>query len=68
MYEHHDWALDVLEQAERETPFCHCGAPTALVADDDFGVWLQCADHEPSASTLKRVLTLDTHVRQRVLG
>lgn len=70
MFEHHDWALSVLEQAERDTPFCRCGAHTVLIADRDFGVWLQCADHQPAASPLKRLLTLDLpggHVRRQVL-
>ena len=49
--ETHDFALHVLEQAERDTPFCHCGAHTVLVGDGDLGVWLQCADHALAATS-----------------
>lgn len=70
MSKHHDFALHVLEQAERDTPFCHCGAHTVLVGDGDLGVWLQCADHAPASSVLRRLLRLDLpgrHIRRHVL-
>ena len=69
MFEHHDWALEVLEDAERQTPTCHCGAPTVLVADADFGVWLQCSAPSTSTSPVKRFFdVLGGHVRHQVLG
>lgn len=34
-------ALDRIEHAERETPFCVCGEPMSLTAKAD-GIWLEC--------------------------
>ncbi|HEY6468929.1 MAG TPA: hypothetical protein VI434_04110 [Candidatus Dormibacteraeota bacterium] len=31
----------LIEQAERETPFCDCGEPMAAIADDR-QIWLDC--------------------------
>ena len=57
------------EDAERQTPICHCGAPTVLVADADFGVWLQCSATSTSTSPVRRfVEVLGGHVRHQVLG
>jgi hypothetical protein len=56
MNDYHDWALDVLEQAEREAPFCRCGAHNVLVADDELGVWLQCAEFHRGGSRLRRIV------------
>lgn len=37
-----DRALELLEQAEREIPFCACGRPTMPVGRPG-GVWLECS-------------------------
>lgn len=33
--------LDLIERAERATPFCECGQPMVPVARDG-GIWLEC--------------------------
>ena len=69
MFENHDWALCVIEDAEREIPTCSCGAPTVLVADADFGVWLQCSTARRSSSRATRLFeALGGHVRRQVLA
>ena len=67
MNDYHDWALDVLEQAEHDAPFCRCGAHNVLVADDDHGVWLQCAELRRPASPWQR-LVADDRVTERHVG
>ncbi len=37
-----DRALELLEQAQQETPFCTCGMPTVPVGRQG-GVWLECS-------------------------
>jgi hypothetical protein len=62
-------ALERIEQAERDTPFCWCGAQTVPVGRPD-GVWLACASRSQPRSVLRKLLTLDfavTHVDQRIL-
>ena len=54
-------ALSRIEQAERETPFCDCGAPTVPVARGG-RVWLSCGAHDRQRQPGRRVrrwLTLD---------
>ncbi len=41
-------ALEEIERAQRERPFCACGQPTRPVARDG-GVWLECASLQASA-------------------
>ena len=70
MNDYHDWALDVLEQAEHDAPFCRCGAHNVLVADDDHGVWLQCAELRRPASPWRRLVATGVpggHDRRHVL-
>jgi hypothetical protein len=54
------WALEQLEEAERETPVCRaCGERTAPVAHDDGSVWLECPSLADPRPALRRVLSLD---------
>ncbi|MFZ0918587.1 MAG: hypothetical protein WB807_14825 [Candidatus Dormiibacterota bacterium] len=46
----------LIERAERETPFCDCGAPMAAMARNG-QIWLYCTAHQnPPGGTLRRVL------------
>jgi hypothetical protein len=46
----------LIERAERQTPFCDCGEPTAAMAEDR-EIWLACTAHpSPSGGTLRRLL------------
>jgi hypothetical protein len=49
--------VELIERAERETPFCDCGEPAAAVAQDR-QIWLSCTAHQNPAegSTLRRLL------------
>jgi hypothetical protein len=64
-------ALDRLEHAERETPFCSCGQPTSPVARSG-GIWLECVSlQEPADSRIGRLLSAINvvgHTRQMVVG
>ena len=54
----HDTAhvLDVLEQAQRRTPFCEtCTSPAVPVARDG-AIWLECTSLQEDRSLLKRLL------------
>jgi hypothetical protein len=47
----------LIERAERETPFCACGAPTAPVARDR-QIWLECPVRpDVSGGTVRRLRT-----------
>ena len=63
-------ALDRIEHAEHETPFCVCGKPTSATARPD-GIWLECLSlRTPDASRVGRLLsTLATggHTRQLIV-
>jgi len=63
-------ALDRMEYAERETPFCICGQPMSLVARPD-GIWLECASlPEPDGGRIARLLAAFAaggHTRQLVV-
>jgi hypothetical protein len=37
--------VELIERAERETPFCDCGRPMAATAEDR-GIWLRCTAHQ----------------------
>jgi hypothetical protein len=53
---HNTRVVALIERAERETPFCDCGAPMAAVARNR-EIWLGCtADQRPSSGTLRRLL------------
>jgi hypothetical protein len=46
----------LIERAERETPFCDCGAPMAAMARNG-QIWLYCTAHQnPPGGTLRRFL------------
>jgi hypothetical protein len=63
-------ALELIEQAQRDTPFCECGRVTVPVGRPG-GVWLECASLGEARSTLARVLTLDfvaSHTRRRIVN
>jgi hypothetical protein len=46
----------LIERAERETPFCDCGEPTASIARNR-QIWLQCTAHQhPPGGTLRHLL------------
>jgi len=54
------WAMEQLEDAERETPVCRlCGERTAPVAHEDGSVWLECTALGKPKPALRRVLSLD---------
>jgi hypothetical protein len=63
-------ALDRIEQAERETPFCICGQPTSVAARPD-GIWLECMSlRAPAGSRIGRLLSVLTpggHTRQLIV-
>jgi hypothetical protein len=60
-------ALDRIEQAERDMPFCTCGRPIVAAARAD-GIWLECTSfEEPSGSPLERLISAVTspgHIRR----
>ncbi len=46
----------LIERAERETPFCDCGEPTAAIARDR-QIWLDCTAHQfPSGGRIRRLI------------
>lgn len=63
-------ALDRIEQAERETPFCICGQPTSATARPD-GIWLECVSlRAPARSRIGRLLSAlapGGHARQLIV-
>jgi hypothetical protein len=53
---HNTRIVALIERAERETPFCDCGAPMAAVARNR-EIWLTCTvDQKPSGGTLRRLI------------
>jgi hypothetical protein len=63
-------AIDRMEHAERETPFCACGEPMIAVARAE-GIWLECASLEsPDGSRFSRLLaalTASSHGRRLIV-
>jgi hypothetical protein len=63
-------AIDAIERAERETPFCGCGEPTAPVARDGV-IWLECAaGNQPKGNRIARLLgsiVAPAHVRRYII-
>ena len=63
-------ALDRIEQAERETPFCICGQPMSPAARPD-GIWLECSSlRAPDSSRIGRLLSTlapGGHTRQLIV-
>jgi hypothetical protein len=46
----------LIERAERQTPYCDCGEPTAAMANDR-QIWLSCTAHpNPSGGRFRRLL------------
>lgn len=48
-------AVDRIEAAVRERPFCACGAPTDIVARPD-GLWLICTREATGSGIIRRLL------------
>jgi len=65
-------AIEAIELAERATPFCSCGEPTAPTGRDG-SVYLECIslnDEQPKGSPVARLLraiTEPAHVRELIL-
>jgi hypothetical protein len=62
--------LERIEQAQRETPTCACGAPTAPVARPG-GVWLACTCAGHTGGVLRRLASLDLvlgHTDRRIIA
>jgi hypothetical protein len=61
-------AVDIIERAQGDTPFCTCGAPTTPVWRPD-GMWLECsavqarADHGRMRRMLATIAS-PVHIRQ----
>ena len=49
-------AVDLIESAERETPYCLCGSMTAAVAHEDV-IWLECTTLRESKHGLSGLLS-----------
>jgi hypothetical protein len=54
----HTAALERIEDAERETPFCWCGAPTVPLDRGDV-IWLGCSSLQRPKRLVRRLLALD---------
>jgi hypothetical protein len=51
--------LNLVDDAERQTPLCHCGAPMIPV-DRDGGLWLECSARPRTRDgLLARLVSLD---------
>ncbi len=64
-----DQALELIEEAAREAPFCLCGEPTVPVGRRA-GVWLECASLLERKGALRRLLSLDlafAHTRRPIV-
>ena len=59
-------ALECIEAAERETPFCWCGAPTVPIARQG-RIWLRCRSIDESKGLVRRLLTLDVGHTDRAI-
>jgi hypothetical protein len=60
-------ALERIEDAERQTPFCRCGAPT-LPVERRGVIRLACRSLDQPQGTLRRLLTLAVgHTDQPIL-
>jgi len=64
-------AVDQIERAQREEPFCPtCGAPTVPVADAG-QIWLRCSQDIQPHSGLARLLSffpLGGHIQRSILS
>lgn len=61
-------ALELIERAEREAPFCACGQPNVPVGRNG-GVWLECASLQtlPDGRIRRLLSTLDSRAHTRRL-
>lgn len=63
-------ALELIEQAERESLFCDCGAPSVIV-ECPGGIWLECSSRSPSVGgrlgRLVSALTATLHTRRLIV-
>jgi hypothetical protein len=63
-------AIEAIERAERETPFCGCGESTAPVARDGV-IWLECiSTNEPKGNPVTRLIDAiiaPAHVRRFIV-
>lgn len=60
-------ALERIEHAEHETPFCWCGAPTVPVHRGGV-IWLGCSSLALPKGLVRRLLTLDVgHTHRPIL-
>jgi hypothetical protein len=65
---HHSSALETLELAEREVPFCSCGRATTPVVHSDGSIWLECSSLAEPKGALRRLFTLGSgHTRREIL-
>ena len=63
----HTAALERIEQAQHETPFCGCGAPT-LPVDRNGVIWLGCTSLDEPKGLVRRLLSLDlSHTHQPIV-
>jgi hypothetical protein len=57
--------VDLVEDAERRTPFCACGAPMIAV-ESDGALWLECSERRRTREGfLARVISFDWLVLHR---
>lgn len=63
-------ALERIERALHDTPFCSCGEPTTVLSRDD-GLWLGCSTLEtPPAGILRRLVepvVASAHIRRLIV-
>lgn len=60
-------ALEIIEQANRDHPYCTaCGEPTHPVARDDV-IWLECRSWTDRKSRLARIIAFHAGHTKRVL-
>jgi hypothetical protein len=65
---HHSSALETLELAERESPFCSCGQPTTPVVHRDGAIWLECLSLAEPKGVLRRLFSPSSgHTRREIL-
>jgi hypothetical protein len=59
-------ALDMIEQAQTDSPFCACGRQTLAVGRGG-GVWLECSSLQARPRSLVQRLLAEVGVHTRVL-
>lgn len=70
MTDHQLRALEAIEQAQRERPFCRCGRPTRPIERGD-AMWLECTTLQDSATGRPagpaRMMRTFEHVRRPIV-